>query len=426
MVRMSLIGTVTAIMLSVQAAAQSDYVDSAALREAGWVKQWQLQLPLASGQQIADAYLVDDQLYFGTMDGYVFAVDAQTGALRWTHLFTTGGYRLTRPAHIGIRTLIATPPAIVQYDKQYGTPIRKIDLRFPAGTPAVSDGKYMLIGGLDRRLYSFNINRDFERWKVGTDSQIVSRPTVMGEYVYFASDRGRIYSCKTKNKAFHWINRSIGPVSADLVADENGLYVASRNWSLYLLDPEFGRSRWRARLSGPLYEPPVPTKELAYQFSPAEGLVAVETAVVGIENRIRWKLARGRSLLNLHDKTAYVLSLDENLLAVSTDNGTVKQEFPVPGMTLVIPTPGRPEMYLASVDGRIFCARRKDVPLVTAKQVVAALGKKETTEQQPREKPPATSQPSDLPGLRSGLLGPPIGGKSKVSKQFQQGAKTTP
>jgi outer membrane protein assembly factor BamB len=402
------------------ASAQSDYVESEPLHKAGLAKQWQLHLPLAGDQEILDAYLVDDQLYFGTNDGYVFAVDARSGAIRWAQGFTTGGYRLTRPAHVDIRTIIATPPSVVQYDRQYGTPIRKVDLRFPAGTGAVSDGQHMLIGGLDRRLYSFGISDDFERWKVGTDSQLVSRPVVRGEYVYFASDRGTVSACETSNKAFYWQNRSIGSVTADLVADENGVYVASRDRSLYLLDPAFGGTRWRVRLSGPLHEPPVPTKDVAYQYSQSDGLVAVETAVVGIKNRIRWKLQRGRSMLTTHENTAYVLSLDDHLLGVSIKDGSVKSDVPVPGMAHIIPTPGQSVMYLASFDGRVFAVRLRGVPLVDARSVAAALSEpvaEQGAATAPEEESPAPESKLDA-GLKTTQGGPPIGGKSKVSKKF--------
>ncbi|RMF79905.1 MAG: hypothetical protein D6744_08715, partial [Planctomycetota bacterium] len=133
------------LTLCVPAAArgQADFVDPAALHEIDLVKYWQLRLPLAAGETVTDAYLVDDQLYFGTSGGFVFAVDAATGALRWSNEFTRGGYRLRRPAHWGIATAIVTPAEVTLFDRHYGTPIRKMDLRFPAGTAGVSNGKLL-------------------------------------------------------------------------------------------------------------------------------------------------------------------------------------------------------------------------------------------------------------------------------------------
>lgn len=419
--RHSLLAFVCSLLAAAGAAAQGDFVDSAALREADLVKAWQLHLPVV-GDQITDAYLVDDQLYFGSADGWVYAVDAATGALRWAQNFTSGGYRLSRPTHVAGRTVIATPPAIVQYDRQYGTPIRKQALRFAAGTPAVSDGQRILIGGLDRRLYSFDVDAEYERWKIGVDSEMRSRPFVMGDYVYFASAGGTVYAGRTRDKMFHWRNRSPGEISADLAGDQNGLYVASRNRSLYLLDSELGGTRWRARFNGALHEPPVLTRELAYQFCPEEGLVAVETAVVGIEERVRWRLPAGRSLLTTHEDVAYVLSRDEQLLAVRIEDGKVLTAASTPGMTHVIPSPARPMLYLASRDGRVFCARLEDVPLVTAQAVVSAMsdGAGEAEEdEQPATETAVTPEPPPA-RLDTERVGPPIGGKSRVSREFQE------
>ena len=73
----------------------------------------------------------------------------------------------------------------------------------------------------------------------------------------------------------------MGPITADLAVDDNGVYVASRDHSLYLLDPAFGGLRWRARFSGPLYEPPVVTADTAFQFCAEDGLAAINTGTVG-------------------------------------------------------------------------------------------------------------------------------------------------
>ena len=93
---------------------EADYVDSAALHEAGLVKFWQLRLPLQEAQQITDCYLVDDQLYLATQDGHVYAVHAHTGALLWTTQVSSASYRIRRPCHAGKRAVFVMPSAMMQ------------------------------------------------------------------------------------------------------------------------------------------------------------------------------------------------------------------------------------------------------------------------------------------------------------------------
>jgi outer membrane protein assembly factor BamB len=398
---------------------EGDFVDSAALYEAGLVKYWQLHLPLQPGQQIATSYLVDDQVYAATLDGYVYALDARTGAIRWLKQITSAGYEIRCPCHAGNRTLFVTPPAVAQYDRYSGDPIRVLETRFPTGSAAVSDGLAFYVGGIDQKIYAFELDQDFETWKASADGQVVSRPALLGKYLYFAGDDGTVYACVAADKQFYWRARRVGPITADLALDENGVYAASHDYSLYLLDPAFGGLRWRARFSGPLYEPPVITPDVAFQYSRTDGLTAVNTGTVGVEKRVRWTLPRGRQLLTLDETNAYVLSRDESILVVRLDDGELLHMVPASGFTMAMPAPGAGGLYIVAKDGRIFCAQKRGVPVVLAEEVRrAALGPKSDEEQAATVTEAGGPETQEEDYLKSKRPGPPIGGKSKVSKDY--------
>ena len=139
------------------ALAAEDYISSAALYQVGLVKSWQLRVPLEADQTVADMFRVDDQLYLATNDGYVFAVDAETGALRWLRRVTSEGYRVWRPCHSGDRVIFTTPTTVLQLDRRSGEGIDKLRVRFPCGTAPISDGPRFFVGGLDRRFYAFEV-----------------------------------------------------------------------------------------------------------------------------------------------------------------------------------------------------------------------------------------------------------------------------
>lgn len=411
----------TLVALGVPAAlGAEDYVDSSALHQAGLVKFWQLRLPLQEGQEIADGYLVDDQLYLATQDGYVYAVDARTGANRWQKQVTTGGYRVRRPCHARDLTIFVTPPAIMLYDRYSGEAIRKVDLRFPSGSAAISDGIRFYVGGIDQKIYAFYVDQDFENWKARGGGQILSRPALLGEHLYFASDDGRVFACVARNKRFYWQTRVHGSITADLAVDPNNVYVATRQHSLYSLSPGTGGLRWRTRFSGPLYEPPVIAKELAFQYCPDDGVAAINTGTVGVEKRVRWILPRARKLLTADQRLAYLLSRDESILVAGLDDGAILHTVPAPGFSMPMASPSDPALYIASKDGRIFCARKRGAPLVRAADVRAAMeqpkGPEDQAAEAAEEEAEGPKPPEDL--LKSKQPGPPIGGKSKVSKEY--------
>lgn len=418
------IARTTTILLVVSAAAHAqhaDFLPSPALHEAGLTKFWQLNLPLDPGQRLTDLHLVDDQLFAVTEDGYAFAIDAYTGAPRWMRQVTRSGYRLAAPARAGDRAVFVTPSAFTQFDWYLGTPIEQFDLRFPAGSPPRGAGDFVFVGGIDQRFYAFSVHSEYERWKVVTGGQVLSRPVLHGGHLFFASDSGRIFACMPLNKRRLWIRRLGGSVTADLVADDNGIYVASRDNSLYLLDPVAGGIRWRARLSGPLYEPPAISHDLAFQYCPDDGLVAINTAGLGEVDRIRWRLPQGRRLLTSDARFAYVMSRDERLLAVRLSDGSVVHEIDAFGFRLGPSIPEARVFYIASPDGRVFCGRGADSSHLTREQVLAALRVTRPTTDEAEEPETAAAPPTTPPAeetLRTREPGPPIGGRSKISRQF--------
>ncbi|MBL8880916.1 MAG: PQQ-binding-like beta-propeller repeat protein, partial [Phycisphaerales bacterium] len=364
---------VLAMIASSAARADDDFLDPAALRDAGLAKYWQLRLPLESEQTLTDAYLVDDVIYASTNDGYVFSVHANTGAVRWMRSVTRSGYRIPRPCHTAADVAFVTPTKIRMYEKYAGDATAEIDLNFPAGSGAATDGNLLFFGGVNQRFYAYGLDTLMERWKAGTNGPISSTPVLYDRYLFVASQDSGVYACVAANKQFQWQRATTGPITADLAVDENGVYVPSRDQSLYLLDFESGRVRWRARFSGPLYEPPVLSVELAYQYCPDDGVVAVEVDPMKDEPRLRWKIQRGRSLLTVDGNRAHILTRDDAIQVVSTKDGAYGPTIAAPGFTLPIPSPKNFAVLVGSPDGRLFCARAKDAPPLTAAEVTASL-----------------------------------------------------
>jgi outer membrane protein assembly factor BamB len=419
--KLAFVCTVLIVLVPVVLAG-ADHVDDTALHEAGLAKFWQLRLPLQPGQVVADSYLVDDQIYVATRDGYAYAIHAPTGVIRWIKEVTTGGYRVRRPCHAGYRTIFVTPPAVMQYDRYSGEPIRKTELRFPSGSAPVSDGMRYYVGGIDQKMYAFYLDEDFEAWKARAGGQILARPALFDQYLYFAGSDGSIYACVAADKQFYGSAQVIGPVTADVAVDSENVYIATQDNSLHSFDRALRGVRWRVRFSGPLREPPDVAGDAAFQYCAEDGLVAVNTGTVGVEQRVRWTLPRGRRLLATDGGRAYVLSRDGNILVVQIADGDVLHTIAAPGFTLPMYSPGELALFIAARDGRVFCARKRGVPFPNPEQLRAALRvPRRPGEEEPAE---AAEQVVEKPGptedyLQSKRPGPPIGGKSKVSREYQ-------
>ncbi|HMQ16326.1 MAG TPA: PQQ-binding-like beta-propeller repeat protein [Phycisphaerae bacterium] len=404
-----------------------DYLDSAKLYDAGLVKSWQMRLGVSGGQYVADVFRVDDVLYAATNDGWVYAIHAYTGAVRWLRQVTTGGYRILAPAHIGERVIFVTPAAVQQLDRFTGRALQEFSLEFPAGSAPVCDDHQVYIGGLNQRLYAFSPEYAFENWKAGVFAPITSRPQIMGDRLFMASEDGRVFALTALTRQLRRMGRVFGSVTADLVVREEGVYVASRDQSLYLLDLEYLEERWRARLSAPLFEPPVVIGDTAYQHNRVDGVAAVNTAVVDVHQRVRWTLPRGRQALTAVGADVLLLSSDGAVLVVRESTGSIRAEIAADGLNIAIPAPAENAVFLAGADGRLVCARPIGTPAVTAEQLRAALTRPALPDAaevaEIPERPASITPPVNLAEmLVPPRGGPPLGGKSKISRSWKGAA----
>jgi outer membrane protein assembly factor BamB len=154
------------------------------------------------------------RVYFGSSDGNVYALDAQTGALLWR--FKTGGVVHSSPAWV--------------------------------------DNK-ILIGSWDSALYALEADTGREIWRYQGRSEhrysillgIQSSPTVDQERVYVGSRDGHMYALKLADGTLCWTYDAQGSwIVATAAADEGTLYVGTSDTGIFIaLDKATGKERYR-------------------------------------------------------------------------------------------------------------------------------------------------------------------------------------
>ena len=107
--------------------------------------------------------VVGGKLYFGSKDGSVYCLDAQTGVKKW--VFPTGG-----------------------------------DI---SSSPLVKKGK-LYIGSGDKKLYCINAEYGIEQWNFSAGRGILSSPKLYKDKIYFGADDGNIYCINENNGTKAW------------------------------------------------------------------------------------------------------------------------------------------------------------------------------------------------------------------------------
>jgi eukaryotic-like serine/threonine-protein kinase len=190
----------------------------AASNVSGLNRQW--ATALGPGGESSPA-VVGGTVFVGADDANLRAVDAMTGAVRWTA--TTGA-------------------AIV------------------LSSPAVADGR-VFIGSSDQKLYAFDASTGAQLWNTSTDAPIASPPTVADGVVYAASDK--LYALDPATGQVRWTADTGGPVlfSAPSVVDGKvyvgGFDTETLQGVLRGFDATTGERLWTATTFGAIQGAPV-------------------------------------------------------------------------------------------------------------------------------------------------------------------------
>jgi outer membrane protein assembly factor BamB len=161
-------------------------------------------------------------LYAGSDDFHLYALDPQTGAVRWA--FPTGF--------------------------------------FVWSAPAFGANGALYFGSFDMRLYALDGATGRLRWSVNTGNLVVASPAVGPEgHIYAGGFDGACWALVDRGRRgeFLWrIPRTDGPIYASPTLSPRGdvVYFASMDGFLYALDVADGHRLWRTFLGGPLVGSP--------------------------------------------------------------------------------------------------------------------------------------------------------------------------
>ena len=230
------------------------------------VERWRYE----TGDMIISSPAVSDGLvYFGSYDGNLYALDANTGKEKWkykTQGLDTPLYNTASPEH-EVLGAISSSPAIsngVVYFSSWdgylyaleantGTEKWKFNIDSIGSTPAISNG-IIYFGDDKGYLYAID-NTGHLKWKFKTqDSAFVSSAAVSNGIVYFASgffggpeykpqNDYYLYAVEAESGKLLWKSKLSATVYV-LTISNNVLYFGDEDGFVFALDAETSKELW--------------------------------------------------------------------------------------------------------------------------------------------------------------------------------------
>jgi outer membrane protein assembly factor BamB len=179
------------------------------------------------GRVMSSPAVADGVAFFGSDDGYLYAVAADTGSELWK--FETGGAVRSSPAVVGGRVFFGS------YDGSFyalSSETGELDWRFETTG--------------ERRWEARNLDGMTPRDEVHVDPWdfYLSSPVVVEGVVYFGTGEGMVYALDAADGATIWAFETADTVHSSPAIADGTLYVGNMESRLYALDALTGEERW--------------------------------------------------------------------------------------------------------------------------------------------------------------------------------------
>jgi outer membrane protein assembly factor BamB len=216
--------------------------------------------------------LGDGVFVIGNSDGNVYALDTESGTLRWT--FETDHHVWATPLIVSDTVYVGSMDRhLYALDLNTGEAEWAFQRKGAfASTPALKDGT-LYIGAFNDAFYAIDAADGTERWHFEGEDWFWGSPVIYGGIVYAVDVKGRVYAFDAETGEERLLRSLVTdqgqavPVRAGPSISEDGsqLFVSAESGTLYALDASDGFVNWSRAAEGQGLSRPVVSDSLVHQ-----------------------------------------------------------------------------------------------------------------------------------------------------------------
>ena len=361
-----------------------------------------VRFTVATGGPIRSTPVVDQgRVFFGSNDGYFYAIDANTGAPRWK--FATGGAVASSPATDGRLVFFASRDGMLyavnaadgalKWKHRFGAELGSYNYwDYKLSSPVLADGR-VFIGSGDGHVYAFSARDGRLQWQVDAGARVRSTPAVADGLVVFGTLSGHVRAVRERDGVAVWTFATAGAartfdeesndttsVVASPTIAAGSVFVGGRDGFLYALDLRDGRQRWRTTHDGSSWI--LSTGFAAETLFVGSGSAKIVQAADPATGAEKWRFptqAAVFSSLTLSGNTILFSDFLGTVTALDRASGALRWQFPMGGRSLSTPVVAGGLVYCASDKGVLFALEASKPPAanaVPARRIVFSAGKK--------------------------------------------------
>jgi outer membrane protein assembly factor BamB len=303
----------------------------------------------ASGEITSSAAVSNGVIYFTGRRGDIYAVDAQSGDIRWqAHL---GDYILrSSPAISGNTVFVTGGYALFALNATTGEELWKLPIQYAAQSSPTIAGSLVFVASQDGRLYAVDAASGAQEWSYNAEGIIFGAPAISGGIAYIGTDAGMLHAISIERGNFIWKDGIGGNLVASPAVANGLVIVSSRGQGVIALDARNGEEQWRYSVSG------------RSSVAISQGIVLAGSDDGGVHaisletGEPLWLFPTGSEVLSspvVVGSVAYVAS-GLNLYAIDLTTGAGIWRFSTTDVIESSPAIANEQIYLGSRDGFLY------------------------------------------------------------------------
>ncbi len=318
----------------------------------GFEWQWTGFPPLQPGALIDHATAYDDVLVFQGSGSTLSVLETNTGKVRWSRQVDRPSTRFQESVRQGDTLYTASDTDLWEINIRNGNTIDRDALGTLVNTsPLIVDG-LAIFGTLAGELFAWQMENDFKLWSYKFDGPIhIPAISVSENYIAAISEAGDIRTLETINAYSGMTAQIAGGTDTNLLTDGVGIYIASKDQSLYAFDIEDGFRFWRKRSSAPITVQHTLYQGVVYATTQDTGLTAIDSAT----GETLWETGTiGGWVLTVVDEKELIIWSGYELLAIDKDRGDIIERMPLQDIAGIRTNSiDNGDLYVITLDGSV-------------------------------------------------------------------------
>jgi hypothetical protein len=345
--------------------------------ESGWMVDLDSASDPIANNPVLKVDVRDKLVYVYLQSKRVVAFDRKSGTLQMSMQVKSPSATLLPLVELKDRIVFPNATSLEVFDNK-GVFDKSVELDTPLRSDAAGDGDNIYFGSVGTHgglVESYNVTRALApfNWEYMTRDRgaVTAGIASYGGVIYSGSEGGEV-DAVTVNRSQLWDTDhgaflAFGPVTADLKADEFGLYVASRDSKLYCINRGTGKLKWQYFSGTPLTESPTTTADMLFEYVPGKGLAALDKVNGPFLRTPRWVHPTATQFLAEDEKYVYLADPRSNTddsdhrryAIIAVDKMTMKKAFESDHKDFAVLGTNRKDatIYGAFADGKLFAIR---------------------------------------------------------------------